>query len=192
MKKTWFLLILATLCALALCACTSNADTMESPSPSPSASMQPTESMAPTQSTMPAQSAQPAQSTGITTLDDAVRLGGELATDLQKLSEVKDAVVITAGSMAIVGLEFDTQYQGGMTDRITGMVEQRAAGIDSGLTTVVATDDPALVEKIRALAEQAESKSITFSELQNQALMLGTEIEGQGSAPSATQGGTGA
>lgn len=155
--------------------------------------------MLPTQSVLPTQSAAPTQSTapsgtagsGITTLEDAVRVGGELATDLQKLSEVKDAVVVAAGSMAIVGLEFDSQYQGGVTERIIGMVEQRALAIDSGLTTVAVTDDAALVEKLRALAEQAEKKSITFSELQNEALMLGTEIEGQ-AAPAETQSGTGA
>ena len=191
MKKTWFPLILAGLCALALSACTSTADTMESPSPSPSASatVQPTQSAMPTQSAQPTASEQPAASPsgGVTTLEDAVRVSGELVTELQKLSEVKDAVAVTAGSLAIVGVEFDTQYQGGVTERIIGMVEQRATAVDTGLTSVAVTDDPALVEQLRKLAEQAEQASITFAELQTQALSLGTEIQGA-TSPSQTQG----
>ncbi len=190
MKKRWFLMVLCALSVAALAACSSSADTMPSASPSPSVSP----SMTPTVTVTTSPSASPeATAAGVTTIEDAKSKADALKTELGKLSELDEAAVVVAGNMALVGVNYDAQYQSGMTTRLTDMIEERVTTVDKSVTVVHTTDDEKLVAEIEKLAEQVDKGEITFSELQTSALEISTRIAGAGQpSPSATTGaGTG-
>ncbi len=170
MKKRWILLVILALCMGLLSSCTSNADTLPSPSPSVSPMMTAT----PMATTMPqATAAAPA---GVMTIEDAARVSALAKKEVEKLSEVSNADVLVAGNMGIVGVQYGTQYQGGLTDRLKQMVEQRVTLADKGVTVVHVTDDAELVKEIQQLSAQVEKSEITFAELQTRMLELSNQI----------------
>lgn len=169
MKKIWLLLTLLTITAVLLTGCTSNADTLASPTPgmpmmTPQVSPQTTEGIIDqlTPDMMPSMnpdaSAAPALGAGgITTLEDARRVSEQMEDALEKLSEVDDAYVVATGSTALVGLEFDDQYQGGVDERLKKMVLTRLQTVDKSVTGAAVTSDPALVKQIEALSDTLEN-----------------------------------
>ncbi len=176
MKKTWILLVISILCLGVFTACASNADTM--PSPSPSVSVSPSASPMATATTSPAASTEPTAEAGVNTVEDAARVSDQVAEEVEKLSELDMAEAVVAGNIAIVGIQYDTQYQGGLTDRLIDMVDKRVQTIDKTITAVHVTDDATVLEKIKALREQLEKKEITFEQLQTQVLDIGSKIAG--------------
>ena len=187
MKKTWILLVISILGLALFSACASNADTMPSPSPmaSTTPSAMPQATQGPMVSIAPATEA-PATPAGVNSIEDAQRVSDNVAEEVEKLSELDTAEAVVAGNIALVGVKYDAQYQGGLTERLTKMVEQRVETIDKTITAVHVTDDQAMMDKISKLREELNNKSITFEELQTQLLDIGSGIAG-GSTPQVTQ-----
>ena len=189
MKKPLILLVISLLSLAMFTACASSADTVPSPSPSvsvsPSASPEATQSAQPTATTSPEASAEPAEA-GANTVEDALRLSDSLSEEAEKLSELDTAEAVVAGNIALVGVTYDSQYQGGLTERLIEMVEARVDTIDKTITAVHVTDDEAVIEQIRQLREKLQSEDITFEELQTQVLDIGSSIAG-GSDASVSQ-----
>ena len=128
----------------------------------------------------------PATPAGVNSIEDAQRVSDNVAEEVEKLSELDTAEAVVAGNIALVGVKYDAQYQGGLTERLTKMVEQRVETIDKTITAVHVTDDEAMLDKIAKLREELNNKSITFEELQTQLLDIGSGIAG-GSTPQVTQ-----
>lgn len=181
MKKTLTLVVISLLGLALFSACASNADTLPSPAPSASVtpSATPQASQAPTASAMPAATPEPA---GVNTVEDAKRLSDDVSEEVEKLSELKGAEAVVAGNIALVGITYDAQYQGGLTDRLTEMVKSRVEAMDKTITAVHVTDDEAMVKKIGQLRESLNNGQITFEELQTQVLDLGSTLTGGGDA----------
>lgn len=169
MKKFWFLMALLMMTAVLLTGCTSNADTLASPTPGatqmiPQVSPNPTDGMMDDlmpdlmPSASPDASAAPALGAGgITTLEGAKRASEMMEDALEKLSEVDDAYVVATGSTALVGLEFNGQYQGGVDERLQKMVLTRIQTVNKTVTGVAVTAEADLVRQIESLAETLEN-----------------------------------
>lgn len=97
------------------------------------------------------------ESTGVTTTDKAKRAVEQIEEELERLSEVDDAEVIIAGNKAAVALAFDDQYQGGVDDRLRGIVKARIDSVISGISTVAVTADKTILEALDALGEQLDT-----------------------------------
>lgn len=97
------------------------------------------------------------ESTGVTTTDKARRAIEQIEEELERLSEVDDAEVIIAGNKAAVALEFDDQYQGGVDDRLRGIVKERIDSVISGIGTVAVTADKTILEALDALGDQLDT-----------------------------------
>ena len=174
MKKRWILLVLLVLGVAVLSGCTSNADTLPSPSPSVSPMMTTT----PMVTAMPTATVTPTVQAGVTTLEDVQRVSAAVKKEVEKLSELSNADVVVAGNIALVGIQYDTQYQGGLTDRIKQMVEQRVEMADKSVTVTHVTDDKTMVQEIQKLWEQVQKNEITFAELQTRVIELSSQIAG--------------
>ena len=174
MKKHWMLMALLMLTAALLTGCASNADMLATPTPGamptqPMVSPSVTEGLDTLPDLMPdvmpdlMPSASPDGSAapalgagGVTTLEDARRVSEQAEDALDKLSEVDDAFVVITGSTALVGLEFNSQYQGGVDERLKQMVLSRIQTVHKSITGVAVTDDAQLVQQIQALSDSLE------------------------------------
>lgn len=163
MKKTLLILMLTVLSAVMLTGCASNADTLASPTPGATNMMDnllpgtgtATESpMTDNATMMPDGTAAPAA-----TIEDTRKNVQAMEEAVEKLSEVDDAYVITVGDTALVGLEFENQYQGGMDERLKKMVLARLQTVDKNIAKVAVTSDEPLVTSIEALTEVLKSAS---------------------------------
>lgn len=194
MKKGWMLLGISVLSLTALTGCTSSADTMPSPSPSatmsatarPSATTPPAVSMAPAVTVSPDPAGVPA---GINTVEDSRRVSERVSEEVEKLSEIEEAEALVAGNIALVGVKFDSQYQGGLTDRVKEMVQDRVDMVDKTVTTVHVTDDGEMMTRIAELREKLDDMNFTFEQLQTKLLEIGSAITG-GGVPEAAQPAT--
>ncbi|MBR0219762.1 MAG: YhcN/YlaJ family sporulation lipoprotein [Clostridia bacterium] len=163
MKKTLLILMLTLLSAVMLTGCASNADTLASPTPGATNMMDnllpgtgtATESPMTDNATMqPDGTAAP-----VATIEDTRKNVQAMEEALEKLSEVDDAYVITLGDTALVGLEFEKQYQGGTDERLKKMVLARLQTVDKNIAKVAVTSDEPLVTSIEALTEVLKSAS---------------------------------
>lgn len=163
MKKTLLILMLTVLSAVMLTGCASNADTLASPTPGATNMMDnllpgtgtATESpMTDNATMMPDGTAAPAA-----TIEDTRKNVQAMEEAVEKLSEVDDAYVITVGDTALVGLEFENQYQGGTDERLKKMVLARLQTVDKNIDKVAVTSDEPLVTSIEALSEVLKSAS---------------------------------
>ena len=125
---------------------------------------------------------------GVNSVEDARRIGEKVSDEVEKLSEVDEAVAIVAGNIALVGVKYDSQYQGGMTERLKEMVQERVEMVDKAITTVHVTDDGEMMTRIAELKEELGDMNFTFEELQTKLLEIGSTIAG-GGAPDAAQPG---
>lgn len=175
MKKLWLLLLLLTLAAALLAGCAGNADTLASPSPgvtnmlpdtSPSAPVDPMGSPAPDALT---------PGGGIATLEDAKKASETMEDAIGQLSEVDDAYVIALDQTALVGVKLNSQYQGGVDERMKKMVLSRVQTVEKAVTGVAVTADEAQVKEIQALAETLDSAS-ALEDVKSQAQKLIDQI----------------
>ena len=109
-----------------------------------------------------------------------------MSEEVEKLSELEEAEAIVAGNIALVGVKYDSQYQGGLTERLKQMVEERVDMVDKSVTTVHVTDDGEMMTRIAELREKLDDMNFTFEELQTKLLDLGSSITG-GGMPNVTQ-----
>ena len=200
--KRILILLAITLMSLALfTACTSSADTMPQTSPISSASPSAAPTTAPGGTANPSSGTMPSATAdtgimkdmtdmasttdtmnngGINSIEDARRVSGQISDEIEKLSEIDDAEVVVAGNIALVGVEYDDQYQGGLTDRLRDMITERVETIDKAVTSVHVTDSREMFALVKELAKKMESAGVTFDELQTQLLNLGSSIAGSG------------
>ncbi len=192
-KKTGTLLAISLLCTGLFTACTSNADTMPQPTAGPngmvSAAPQVTTSPAATQSTMPAATAEPATVGAAGTVEDARRLSDRVEDEVEKLSEVDDASAVVVGNIALVGVSYDGQYQGGMTDRLKGMITERVEMTDKTITAVHVTDSATLRKSIAALNDMMDDAGASFEQLQTKTLEIAAQLTGGGLTQPGTANG---
>ena len=198
MKKQGFLLVISMLCMALFTGCSGNADAMPTPTTTtaPAATV-PMTTTSPTASTMPSpagavgemvgevkDSLMPDMNTGmdagVNTVSDAKRVSDRVEDEVEKLSEVDEAEAVVAGSIALVGISYDTQYQGGLTQRLEDMVKERVEMIDKAITAVHVTDDKDTAAKIKQLQEELDDGKITFEQLQTRVLDIGSSITGGG------------
>lgn len=104
---------------------------------------------------------------GVTSPAQAKRISEEAEDELEKLSEVSDAQVVIAGHTAAVALEFDSQYQGGVDERLRKMVKQRIDGLVKGVKDVSVTDDNTLYERLETLGDRLDG-SAALSEIETE------------------------
>ncbi len=175
MNKKW---ILTMLCALALVLLGGCAGAEVLPSPSPAATtLMPSPSIlppiAPVASPSPGAGTPTTTAPGttgaaITTMDEAKKVSQDLETELEKLSEVSEAAVAAAGDTAVVGLTFDSQYKGGLTQRITDMVNDRVGTVNTAVQNIGVTAQAAQVKSVQDLAATMEKSGTTMATLQTQ------------------------
>lgn len=188
MKRKGILLVISMMCMALFTGCASNADMMPETSPTagPTASVapavMPTDTAGPTVSLSPTNTAAAGmQEAGVNSVEDAQRVSDQVSEEVEKLSELDKAEAVVAGGIALVGISYDTRYQGGLTERVNQMVTERVEMIDKAITTVHVTDDEQAVTRIAQLREKLRAGDITFEELQTQVLDIGSGITGGGS-----------
>ena len=189
MKRKLLLTLVFILATAALTACSCSISPGASPSPSPSAltaTPRPTQSATASPSPMEsaattpgASAASPSPESSAQT-DAAIDLDA-LAQEVEKLSEVSLCDVVAEGDRAVVGLSFDAQYQGTLTDRIEEMVREKITGIEPAVIHIAVTADPTLCTEIKNLAQEVQGKPMTeeqmakFDELYEKIQPAGTE-----------------
>lgn len=114
----------------------------------------------------PTASEQPAAE-GVTTVSDARKAIDDIEDELERLSEVDDAQVVIAGNDAAVALEFDSQYQGGIDDRLREIIKERIGNVISGVNNIAITTDKALMEQLEALGDRLEGAA-DMADIQNE------------------------
>lgn len=187
-KKPGILLVLSVACMGLFTACTSNADAM--PNPAATANTEGKVTTAPMATTSPeatmdvmpmaTASAEPTTAGSASTVDDAKRVSQRVEDEVDKLSEVDDAEAVVIGNIALVGVSYDGQYQGGMTDRLKQMVTERVEMTDKTITAVHVTDDPTLYKAIAELNDMLDDANTSFETLQTRVLEIAAKLTGNG------------
>lgn len=189
MKRKLLLTLVFILATAALTACSCSISPGASPSPSPSAltaTPSPTQSATASPSPMESAATTPGASDASPSPESSAQTEAAidldaLAQEVEKLSEVSLCDVVAEGDRAVVGLSFDAQYQGTLTDRIEEMVREKITGIESAVIHIAVTADPTLCTEIKNLAQEVQGKPMTeeqmakFDELYEKIQPAGTE-----------------
>lgn len=189
MKRKLLLTLVFILATAALTACSCSISPGASPSPSPSAltaTPSPTQSATASPSPMESAATTPGASAASPSPESSAQTEAAidldaLAQEVEKLSEVSLCDVVAEGDRAVVGLSFDTQYQGTLTDRIEEMVREKITGIEPAVIHIAVTADPTLCTEIKNLAQEVQGKPMTeeqmakFDELYEKIQPAGTE-----------------
>lgn len=189
MKRKLLLTLVFILATAALTACSCSISPGASPSPSPSAltaTPSPTQSATASPSPMESAATTPGASAASPSPESSAQTEAAidldaLAQEVEKLSEVSLCDVVAEGDRAVVGLSFDAQYQGTLTDRIEEMVREKITGIEPAVIHIAVTADPTLCTEIKNLAEEVQGKPMTeeqmakFDELYEKIQPAGTE-----------------
>ncbi len=86
---------------------------------------------------------------------DWTKNAAQIEAQLAQISEISQARVVVVGNTALVGVKFDTAYQGEMTERIREMVAARIMAADPQITTVAVTADETDVARVYELSDRA-------------------------------------
>jgi len=189
LKRKLLLTLVFILATAALTACSCSISPGASPSPSPSAltaTPSPTQSATASPSPMESAATTPGASDASPSPESSAQTGAALnldalAQEVEKLSEVSLCDVVAEGDRAVVGLSFDAQYQGTLTDRIEEMVREKITGIEPAVIHIAVTADPTLCTEIKNLAQEVQGKPMTeeqmakFDELYEKIQPAGTE-----------------
>ena len=97
--------------------------------------------------------------TGITTAAKARTTVKAIKEELERLSEVDEAKVMVAGTTAVIALDFDTQYQAGIDDRMEKMVKERVKSVVGSIENVIVTDDTAVGETLGTLIDRLDGEA---------------------------------
>ena len=189
MKRKLLLTLVFILATAALTACSCSISPGASPSPSPSAltaTPSPTQSATASPSPMESAATTPGASAASPSPESSAQTEAAidldaLAQEVEKLSEVSLCDVVAEGDRAVVGLSFDAQYQGTLSDRIEEMVREKITGIEPAVIHIAVTADPTLCTEIKNLAQEVQGKPMTeeqmakFDELYEKIQPAGTE-----------------
>jgi YhcN/YlaJ family sporulation lipoprotein len=74
-----------------------------------------------------------------------------IAEAAAKVDEVQSAVCVITGNTAMIGIQFNDQYKGKLTDRIKEKVEERARDTDRRINRVVVTAEPDVVSRLEEM-----------------------------------------
>lgn len=169
MIRKWSLTLICAGALFLLAGCASSADNLATPTPAPTAQPTPMATQIPSTMEPDPTMEPPAQPTAVSDSAEAMRIAEAVEEELDKLSEVDDVDALIFGNAALIGIEYDDQYQGGTTDRIRQMVKERIKTIRDGLENVYVTDDPLQVKAIEALKDALEAGDTAFEEIRSQA-----------------------
>lgn len=78
----------------------------------------------------------------------------KLADVAAEQKEVESASCLITGDTAMIGLQFDDQYKGKLTDDIKEQVDKRVRKADTRIKRVVVTADPDLVSRIEEIFDE--------------------------------------
>jgi len=81
-----------------------------------------------------------------------------------RISEIGSCVSAIIGDTCAIGVQFDPQYKGELTDRIRDMVAARVQSIAPDVDRIAITSDPQMAMEISAMAEKI-GKSDQLGEL---------------------------
>lgn len=79
-----------------------------------------------------------------------------IANAVAKEKNIESASCVITGNTALVGLQFDKQYKGEITDAIKNSVKKRVKKVDDRINEVVVTADPDLLSRIKTMASDIE------------------------------------
>ena len=77
----------------------------------------------------------------------------DIAERASELKEIKSANCVITGDTALIGVQFDKQYKGGITDRIKEKVEDACKDEDPQIERVIVTADPDIFARIQDILE---------------------------------------
>ncbi|HHU79211.1 MAG TPA: YhcN/YlaJ family sporulation lipoprotein [Clostridiales bacterium] len=77
----------------------------------------------------------------------------KIADAAARIREVQSAACVVTGNTAMVGLQFNDQYKGDLTNAIKKQVEKRVRDTDKRIDRVVVTADPDMVSRIEEIFE---------------------------------------
>lgn len=80
----------------------------------------------------------------------------DIARDIAKEKNIESASCVVTGDTALVGLQFEEQYKGKVTDAIKKSVEKRVKKIEPSIKNVAVTADPDLLSRIKTMAKDIE------------------------------------
>lgn len=150
---------LAFLCMSLAVLMTACATTPTTPVPSPTATNNAT--------TVPGVTTSPAAEefttlTAAMTGQESSELSRKANEAAAKISEIGTCVTAIVGDTCIVGVTFDPQYKGALTDRIRDMVVDRVQSAAPSVERVAVTNDPEIAVQIGEIAEKiSKTTSVT-------------------------------
>lgn len=91
-----------------------------------------------------------------TTTGDTGNRSKEIARDIAKEKDIESASCVITGDTALVGLQFDKQYKGDVTDAVKKSVEKRVKEHEPSIKRVAVTADPDVLSRIKTMATDIE------------------------------------
>jgi len=77
----------------------------------------------------------------------------KIADMVAEQDKIDSATCVITGNTALVGVQFDKQYKGKLTDSIKKSIDRKVKQEDKRITRVVVTADPDLVTRIEDMFE---------------------------------------
>lgn len=159
-KKPILFLLSICLLVVALTGCACQKTPTPSPSTSPAVTPPP---VAPKPSTEPSvlPEASPMTSPDASMMPsdpeasgDTAELSTKVSEALGMMSEMDEAAVLISGTTALVAVKYDTQYEGGITERLQTAVEEKVTELAPNVTETIVTDNPELYDQIKDMHTQ--------------------------------------
>lgn len=85
--------------------------------------------------------------------DDYTERVEDIAERAAELKEIESATCVITGDTALIGVQFDEQYKGGVTDSIKKKVENACKDEDPRIERVIVTADPDIFARIEDMLE---------------------------------------
>lgn len=89
--------------------------------------------------------------------DTARSQAKRIADAIAKERNIDSASCVITGDTALIGVQFEKQYKGELTDAIKKSVEKRVKDIEPDIDNVVVTADPDLLSRIKTIASDIEN-----------------------------------
>ena len=91
------------------------------------------------------------------TIDDTLLEASKGIADAVPKKNIDSASCVITGDTALIGVQFEKQYKGDLTDAIKKSVEKRVRDIEPDIDNVVVTADPDLLSRIKTIASDIEN-----------------------------------